>query len=481
MRKTLLLVCLIAVSLCPALLRAESLTATITAYNAASLSGDVPDGLTVSFLNENHSKGQITAGKSATLTLGTWPNCTIRQASLALHSNQSSGAGTLTFYVDNTLCYTASGTLADWVGQYSTETVSLTVNGSWNVFYGQTLSLTISGTENSLYLESLTIDYTIAAPEPYCLTLTYPNEQKLVQMELCEEAVSSGVILPKVEDLSSDSLTWTFVGWSKADIASITSEPTLYPAGTTYYPSFNEQLWAVFCDDQAQEEIPQCTARTDQEVVIVMRSDEGSTMLAGAVESGYVPAQTAIVDTTEESLAYLITDHMPFNYRYRIEWQGTDSARIRHIASNSYVGWNGNKLEENSRWWLVKEGYRNSYYFYHSPTDNNYAQFLWYYLYWDDDIEDYYEVFADLTAKLNKLHEGFLLFDVTDLPYTPPVEHWSSNPFGVVHLESVTIPKASQSVAKYIYRNQIVIIRDSKIYTITGQPLGDKSIINQAE
>lgn len=481
MRKVLFSLFLIAVLFSPSLLPAETLTATITAYNAASLSGDVPEGLTVSFLNENHSKGQITAGKSATLTLGTWPNCTIRQASLALRSNQSSGAGTLSFYVDNTLCYTASGTMVDWVGQYSTETVPLTVNGAWTVVYGQTLSLTISGTENSLYLESLTIDYTLAAPEPYCLTLTYPNSQALVETELCEQSVASGVVLPELEDLSSDSVIWTFVGWSKSDIASVTSEPTLYEAGITYYPSFHEQLWAVYSDNPVPTEIPQSTERTDAEVAIILRVNSmSSTMLSGAVNSGYVLPKDALVDTTDEA-AFLIADYIPLNDRYRIEWQGTDSARIRHIATNSYIGWSGNTLEQNTRWWLVSEGQRNSYYFYHSPNDNDEAKFLWYYMTWDSDEQDYILSFTVFTAKMSKMHEGLLLFDVTELPYTPPVEHWSSNPFGVSGLESTETNSVTDSCAKIRWKDQIVIIRGEMVYTLTGQPLGHKNLLNQAQ
>ena len=70
-------------------LYAEEMTATITAYNAVEMSGDVPQDLWATFQNENHSKGQVTEGKTAVLTIGAWPNCTITGVTVYLHSNKN--------------------------------------------------------------------------------------------------------------------------------------------------------------------------------------------------------------------------------------------------------------------------------------------------------------------------------------------------------------------------------------------------------
>ena len=461
---------------------AETLTATVSSYNSTTLSGDVPEMMTATFLNENHSKGQIVAGKSATLTLGPWPNCTITGVSLLMHSNRSSGAGVITVMIDGQLIYTLSGTMQDWVGTYATEDVSLSLPLTYMVNYGQTFSMTVTGTENSLYLSSLSITYLPSAPQPYCVDLVYPTATVLRDTTLCELAVASGVVLPSRADLTDGTDTWAFAGWSATDIALVDNRPAIFLAGTTYYPTHDGRLYAVYTDASQPEPIAQKTdfALSDScELAIGMKKDSAYDMcllMAGKVSNGVVPMAYVELDTLDDGTARIYTDYMPAECRYRLKWVSPDTARIIHIESGTYVGYSSNnKLSNTSHPWLVGRAERNSLYFYHDLKANNYARFLWFGLYYDSNTDDYYDVFTDVSGDITTMHEGLLLFDVTDLPLAESDTHWSSNPFGVVQLESIpdflTDPSSASATKLLLPDGRIIIRQGNEYYTIVGQPI----------
>lgn len=478
-----ILVCL--VLLWPAAVSGEEMTATITAYNAVAMSGTVPQDLWATFLNENHSKGQVTEGKTAVLTLGAWPECTLTRVTVNLHSNQNGGAGILTVSVNDNVCMTQSGSLADWVGQYSTETVVLTVEGNWPILYNQTLKFSLTGTENSLYIESVTFQYRTAAPEPYCVRLTYPTDTRLEVSELCEEGVGTGVVLPGCDTLSDGEEYWVFKGWSTTQVVTTTSEPALMAAGTAYYPRHDERLWAVYSDGNIHLRTPQSTERSDHEVIIVERTDTLQNhpeifmpdyVMVGAVQSDGVDAYELEVDTTDDGTAWLRADYIPYEYRYQIQWNAAgDSARIYHPASNTYIGWTNTKLANNNRYWQVAEGKRHSFYFYHDMQANGSARIIWRDGMYDDYLDEYLNFFTARLIKVVPEYEALICFDVSELPYTPAVIHWCSNPFGVVKVQAVTEEMKQSGAAKSWRNGQIVIIRDGEVYTLTGERIDRKT------
>ena len=455
----------------------EVMTATVTSYNAVEMSGDVPGEVWAAFDNENHSKGQVTEGKTATLTMGGWPNCTVSKVVIYLHSNKSGGAGTITLLVDEKIRFSVSGSMKDWVGAYSTETVPFALEGNWEILYNQTVRLMLTGTQNSIYIESIEVHYQIAPARPYCLTLNYSSRTRLETLEQCEDSIGAGIVLPAVEDLTDSTEQWVFAGWYPDEVFT-SVEPQIYKAGTLFYPRHDDQLWAVYCNGNEQGAIPQCTERTDNEVVIVQRNDDlpdvhvPNYMMAGAVEENGVPAIEPIIDTTEDGTAYLTADYIPYSYRYIIQWrhheEGIDSARIYHPFSQTYVGWSGTKLEANEKWWQVGYAGRSSFYFYHDENAQSQAYVLWESSVYDHYTETVAQLFTVLRIRTNTIQEGLLLFDVSELPTTSPVLYWSSNPYGLVGLQSVMPENGGARVTKCIRDGQIVIIRDDKTYTLTG-------------
>lgn len=471
------LLLLTAFALLPLTVSGETMTATVTSYNAVEMSGDIPAELWYTFNNENHSKGQVTTGKTATLTIGGWPNCRVTGLTVYLHSNTSGGAGTFTLLVDDQIRASVSGSMLDLVGAYSTETVPFEIQGDWHIYYDQTVCLMLTGTENSLYIESVQIDYQIAPDEPYCLTLNYSTETRFEALERCEEGIATGIVLPEVDNLTDSTAEWVFAGWSPVKVFT-SAKPELYPAGTTVYPRHDDQLWAVYCTGVAQSAIPQCTERTPKEVVIVKRNDDMADlhlphyMMTGPVVDDVVRTDEPIIDTTDDGTAYLLADYMPYSYRYRIEWRhhddGTDSARIYHPATGTYIGWSGAKLEANENWWQVGYAGRSSVYFYHDVNASSQARMLWESQQYDHYSETYTHVFTTLFVKLTTVLEGLLLFDVSELPTASPTIYWSSNPFGIVGLTEMMRENASGRAVKRLCNGQIVIVRDDAMYTLTG-------------
>ena len=61
---------------------------------------------------------------------------------------------------------------------------------------------------------------------------------------LTETEYMSGVTMPEAS-CSKDG--WDFAGWATAPVTNTMTAPTLYPTGSTYYPTENTTLYAVYC------------------------------------------------------------------------------------------------------------------------------------------------------------------------------------------------------------------------------------------
>ena len=142
-----------------------SVTYTITSKTTVSTTGTAPTNSSPSFNQPSGTLKQLVAGNSMVLTLSGYSGMTIKEITLSMKSNKTSGSGSLNITVgQTTILSIADGAFNDdsWNGAWSTEYVDVTkqmTNNTRVVQESEDVVITISSSANSLYCQSFTITY----------------------------------------------------------------------------------------------------------------------------------------------------------------------------------------------------------------------------------------------------------------------------------------------------------------------------------
>ena len=135
------------------------LTATYTLNSTTTVkqSGTAPESSVATYerTSSTGQKGQMTAGNSTRLELRGWDDYIIKEVELQMHSNTSSGAGSLSLVIGNdTLWQIDNQPFSDdvWAGNYSTDWLSIAKSMNTLVEENECIEINISATENSLIL-----------------------------------------------------------------------------------------------------------------------------------------------------------------------------------------------------------------------------------------------------------------------------------------------------------------------------------------
>lgn len=307
-------------------------TFTVESKNKIGQSGVVPAG-TVSKYACSYQKGDIRQGDSAVFELSGWQNVEIEKVTLSMRSNKNSGSGWMTMTADGKMVWSiANSTFKDWSGQYTTSATPIehTFSPAKSLAKGE-IRIVIAGTVNSLHIESYSFTYHYAEARPYEVEL-YSGEDK--QQTVKESAVGSGVVLPALDNRNG----WYFMGWSEIPIASVTKKPTLYLAGSTYYPTSDTELWAVYADTE-EASVSRVQQVSCQSGYYAMAFSILKMVYAGGVGSdGYI-ATKDIKLTTKDSIWYERQFDITDNMIYYIRFAADSTATIQHIATGTFVGY----------------------------------------------------------------------------------------------------------------------------------------------
>lgn len=147
----------------------NSLTATYTIYSTSSVtaSGVTPDNSSATFSNTySNNKVQITANNSMTLTLSGYEGHIIKGITLSMHSNNSSGAGSLSVVAGTTTLASISDAnfnddswYGDWSGSTFVNVTPTMSNSTYVVKQGENVVIVIAASVNSLFCQSFEIEY----------------------------------------------------------------------------------------------------------------------------------------------------------------------------------------------------------------------------------------------------------------------------------------------------------------------------------
>lgn len=149
----------------------QTATYTVASVSSVTTSGITPSGSSATFSQTYTTAGQMTSGKSTTLTLSGYSGKVISSIVLNMKSNNSAGAGNLSVVAgSNTILSITGGpnfNTSSWYGAWSASFVNITKTPTaYTVGSGENVVITISATVNSLYINSYSITYAAPVTSP---------------------------------------------------------------------------------------------------------------------------------------------------------------------------------------------------------------------------------------------------------------------------------------------------------------------------
>ncbi len=260
----------------------------------ATASGDIPAGATCVYEQTGNKSGQMTAGHTIDMTFNGYDGVTLQGVTLTMKSNTSSGAGELQMKVgENTVWEITAGTFASpsWYGAYSTEWVEISHSLNDQIVpEGASITLHLGASANSLYLDAVAIEYTAATVEAELYTVSFNTHIADKVGPLTETEAGGGVILPNVA-YSDDN--WSFYGWSERALLETEDVPTVYRAGSSYVPTGDCTLHAVYQSHAEKEPWMPAEALVTGDYLITLCVPEAYTLhqAYGKVENGMLKAK----------------------------------------------------------------------------------------------------------------------------------------------------------------------------------------------
>ena len=402
---------------------AETATYTVTSYHDISLSdGVAPDDSWVTFYSTTARGSQITAGNSATLTFGGFDGVRITSLSLQMHSNKSSGGGSLQVLLGETeIASIPSSSFADmaWHGAYANDWVDVTVpiQNYFTVGEGVLFTIVVEASANSLYVGGCSVTYHANSIQLFPMTVAFSTGTEEGISPVTESRAGKGVVLPTLQDADS---VWFFLGWTESLVPHTEDCPKYYRAGEVYFPKKNMTLYALYTNKLGITPLTQDTLFRSG-VYALVSADPYNCMMEGRIEEQKVGTCSASPYLGSDMLYHLPMETIPLENRYSIQF--TDStATIKHLSSNKYIGYSSSShnLQTTESEWSVFHSAQHSVLFYHSPT----ADGLVYGLYPSRTRDVVY--YSDTRLRVNESDRLLLFFAVPE--EEPTAALYTTNP-----------------------------------------------------
>lgn len=328
------------------------MTFTVDTKSSIITSGTCPNTLSAQYAC-TYQKGTVRAGDTATLDLSGLQHIQLEQVRVYMRSNKSAGAGELTIMADNSQLYELNGTYKDWFGAYNNSNYQpIGWTGSLQLLEGA-LQIQLIGTTNSLYIEKYEVVYSQLPAETHTVTLHAGEDIRT----LTETAPGSGVVLPECEQRNE----WFFLGWSDTDIQEpIIDKPTCYMPGTTYYPTQDESLYALWTDLEPPTGEPAVEPKSGYYLLAIRNS-----LLTGVASNGLIkllPFSNRYYDDQIYYLDFCSTDTTLTIHNYVYDKQVGHNEQLTSLTVDSSV-WHYRFLpdstcliyaaQEEDRYWIL--------------------------------------------------------------------------------------------------------------------------------
>jgi len=163
----------------------------------------------------------------------------------------------------------------------------------------------------------------------------------------------AGVTLPSatIEELDG----WTFAGWAADATASTTTRPTLYKSGSTYYPTANTTLYAVYTldgvDYEKYQRVTELSEATSASTIIIV-SNKYNKVLDNALGSVNAPTETEGKITPSDNMVWALSGNNTDGFELTTTALSTNNTLGRSLIPTT----SGNiELTTDNNKWIVEE------------------------------------------------------------------------------------------------------------------------------
>ncbi|MCQ2310368.1 MAG: Ig-like domain-containing protein [Paludibacteraceae bacterium] len=315
-----------------------TVTATVSKYDVAVLSGEVSSNMTVTFLNDTRSGGRVGAGNTATLVLSGLPIGTVQSITLYMASNSQSGGANVSVQVGKETIIVGEGSYKKWKGTKGFSSAVQPIEVLQNELVCDSVSemkVTIAGTENSVYLDHVTVVYTPAPPEAHRVVLSYLTGKGEVKTDTLKETEPlAGILLPDMPNtVTINHKTWQAIGWCEKQIDDTFDEPIHWQVGDWYGPAKDMTLYALYSDWQLLD-IKQDTSLTDGEYILAYPLQENSFYLSGTWNNQRIATVPTIIRREQDGLYHFYVTSVGKKARYNVSF-ANDSITIQDLKIHS--------------------------------------------------------------------------------------------------------------------------------------------------
>jgi len=328
-------------------IQAAKVTATIDAWNKASLSGEVTAAMDVQFTSSAKSKGRVTANHSALLTLSGLPACTVQSITLYVSSNTDAGAAIIMAALADRTWLVAIGNYNQWPGMSSYSTLAQPLKGLTypiTIPDSASLSILIKGTTNSVTLDKIELDYTLPPPTAHTVTLQwFQQDGHLATAQLTESEPLAGITLPSINPVDSiinwADETWYWLGWSQQPLDTSTISPIYWEADDWYGPNRDVTFYALYTNTSTQILYSDSTFTSGEYALVHIDEADQPMMFAlhGAWQSGRIKTHKLSLHKDEQDNWTWPLTTLDDAYRYLLTFEG-DSVTIYHPQTKSWIG-----------------------------------------------------------------------------------------------------------------------------------------------
>ena len=295
--------------------------------------------------------------------------------------------GTIKSVTVDCASYSAKHNVAISVG--GTSYLSSTATPSWSNNTGGTktgtgtssgtitISFTGTGDSRALYINSVSVTYNNDAPAAKYTVSFDTGTGNPSQADITEASGGAGITLPAGPTPTCSGDGWSFAGWKET--SAVTSEttvaPTLLSAGSTYHPTGNVTLYAVYAKEGYAREKSSITSGS--KYLIVANYDSKNYVMTDSYSldgdsEGHMDSEQ--VDEDEDD--FYLASSIDSDWRYSIE--GTPSHYdIRDVKNSSsenyldiaYKNWYGKDNDDTDEWiitvssgnWTLQNEYHSNY------------------------------------------------------------------------------------------------------------------------
>ena len=313
-------------------------------------------------------------------------------------------------------------------------------------------TVTVSYTKSNV-TKTTTYNITVNAGTKY--TVTYNAGAGTCGTEnSTEEEYLGGVTLPTATCTYSG---WTLAGWATAATASTSTRPTLYAVGSTYHPTDNETLYAVYSlegiDGTKYKRVTEIEEATSASTIIVVNNEK---VLDDALGGVNAPSETSGLITPTNNIIWSLTGDNTDGY----ELTTTSLATNKNLGITNIPSSSGNLefVNYNKKWVIEKHtGGDNLFVLKNksNPSDNSKVGVLEY----TSNKWKYYCVSSNTYKTTNGYSQSKL--------YVPVQTVYNSNPTADIIQPAVSFEKG----------NTTLYLDGTNTYTNTASVTGvDKSV-----